>query len=128
MFKKFAQVTAIFSFPIAIMIPELISPKPSPFIITLVLASFLMCIGAARLWAFADLPIRAPIIVWNGLVRFFGFLVVTYAAVLGMAPPAFIPISLMDLVVAVIYILGSSRKTKIPIVSLICDKTTSQPL
>ncbi len=68
MFKKYVQITAIFNFPIAIgiMIPELIFPKPSSFIITLVLTSFLMCIGAALLWAVSDLPKRAPTIVWNG--------------------------------------------------------------
>lgn len=127
MFKKFVQITAIFNFPVAIgiMIPVLLSPKPSSFIVTLVLASFLICIGAALLWAVSDLPRRAPIIVWNGLVRFFGFFVVSYAALLGIAPMAFIPISLMDLLAATIYIIGSSKITGIPVMSLILGKSAS---
>jgi len=127
MFKKFVQITAIFNFPIAIgiMIPELLSPKPSSFIVTLVLASFLICIGAALLWAVSDLPRRAPIIVWNGLVRLFGFFVVSYAALLGIAPMAFIHISLMDLLAATIYIIGSSKITGIPVMSLILGKSAS---
>ena len=127
MFKKFVQITAIFNFPIAIgiMIPELLSPKPSSFIVTLVLASFFISIGAALLWAVSDLPRRAPIIVWNGLVRLFGFFVVSYAALLGIAPMAFIPISLMDLLAATIYIIGSSKITGIPVMSLILGKSAS---
>ncbi|QHJ11115.1 hypothetical protein FX988_01337 [Paraglaciecola mesophila] len=125
MFKKFVQITALFNFPIAIgiMIPELLSPQASSFIITLVLASFLICIGAALLWAVSDLPRRAPIIVWNGLVRLFGFVVVTYAASSGMAPTLFIPIAVMDLITAAIYVLGSAKTTGIPVSSLIIGKS-----
>jgi len=56
-------------------------------------------------------------------VRFFGFFVATYAAMLGMAPTAFIWISLMGLVVVFIYMLGSSKKTGIPIKALILGKS-----
>lgn len=127
MFKKFVQITALFNFPVAfgIVIPELLSPNASTFIVTLVLAAFLICMGAALIWAVSDLPRRAPIIVWNGLVRFFGFVVVTYAALLGMAPTLFIPIAAMDLVVAVIYVLGSAKGARVPVSLLIVGKSIS---
>ncbi|KPZ71266.1 hypothetical protein AN944_01641 [Shewanella sp. P1-14-1] len=127
MFKKFVQITALFNFPIAIgiMIPELVSPQANSFIISLVLASFLICTGVALLWAVSDLPRRAPIIVWNGFVRLFGFVVVTYAALSGMAPTLFIPIAVMDLITAAIYVIGSAKGTGIPVSSLLLGKSNS---
>ncbi len=76
MFKNFVQITALFNFPIAlgIIFPEVMSPKADTFVITVVLGAFLMFMGAALLWAVADIRTRAPIIVWGGLVRMMGFM------------------------------------------------------
>jgi len=125
MFNKFVQMTALLNFPIALgmMIPELLSPKPDTLIISVVLAAFLMAMGAALLWAIADVKARAPIIVWNGLVRYVGFAVVFYAALPGMAPMIFVPIAFMDLITATVYLLGSAKISEVSIVSLILGKT-----
>lgn len=125
MFKKFVQLTALLNFPIAlgIMIPEMVTPQQDTFIFTVVLATFLMFAGAALLWAVSDIKNRASIIVWNGIVRLVGFFTVAYASSLGMAPTIFVVISGMDLIAAIIYAMGSVKKSGIPFTSLLLGKS-----
>lgn len=128
MFKKFVQVTALFNFPIAIgiMIPVLLSPKPDTLITTVVLAAFLMATGAALLWAAHDVKNRAPIIVWNGLVRCVGFVVVAYAASLDMSPKVFVVIGGMDLITATLYVAGSIKYSGQTFKTLFWGRSISQ--
>ncbi|WP_159822248.1 hypothetical protein [Colwellia sp. 20A7] len=125
MFKKFVQITALFNLPVAlgIIISVLITPQADTFIITVVLGASFILMGAALLWAASNIKARASIIVWNGLVRLVGFIAVTYASSLGLAPDAFIYISLMDLVTAFVYIIGSMRVSKLPFKSLLLGKS-----
>ena len=125
MFKKFVQITAIFNFPIALgmIFSALIAPQADTLIITVVLGVSFMFMGAALLWATSDIKTRSPIIVWNGLVRMVGFITVAYAASLGLAPKVFVFISVMDLITAFVYIIGSMRASKLPFKSLFLGKT-----
>jgi len=125
MFKKFVQITALFNFPIALgmIISVMIAPQADTFIITVVLGASFMLMGAALLWATSDIKARASIIVWNGLVRMVGFIAVTYAASLGLAPKVFVYISVMDLVAALVFIIGSMRVSELPFKSLFLGKT-----
>ncbi|WP_166422174.1 hypothetical protein [Paraglaciecola sp. 20A4] len=82
-----------------------------------------MFMGAALLWAISDLKARAPIIVWNGLVRMVGFITVAYAVSLGLAPMIFVIISVMDLITALVYIIGSMRVSELPFKSVFLGKT-----
>ncbi len=120
MFKKFVQITALFNFPIALgmMISAVIAPQAETLIITVVLGISFMFMGAALLWAISDIKARAPIIVWNGLVRMVGFITVAYAISLGLAPMVFVIISVMDLITAFVYIIGSMRASELPFKSL----------
>ncbi|MBH0021088.1 hypothetical protein I6F40_12125 [Pseudoalteromonas sp. SWXJ133] len=125
MFKKFVQITALFNFPIALgmIISALMAPQADTLIITVVLGVSFMLMGAALLWATSDIKTRAPLIVWNGLVRMVGFIIVTYAASLGLAPKVFIFISVMDLITAFVYIIGSMRISGLSFKSLFLGKT-----
>lgn len=125
MFKKFVQITALFNFPIALgmMISALITPQADTLIITVVLGISFMFMGAALLWAISDIKTRAPIIVWNGLVRMVGFITVAYAVSLGLAPMVFVIISVMDLITALVYIIGSMRVSELPFKSVFLGKT-----
>ena len=125
MFKKFVQITALFNFPIALgmIISALIAPQADTLIITVVLGISFMFMGAALLWAISDIKARAPIIVWNGLVRMVGFITVAYAVSLGVAPMVFVIISVMDLITAFVYIIGSMRVSELPFKSVFLGKT-----
>lgn len=125
MFKKFVQITALFNFPIALgmMISAVIAPQAETLIITVVLGISFMFMGAALLWAISDIKARAPIIVWNGLVRMVGFITVAYAISLGLAPMVFVIISVMDLITAFVYIIGSMRASELPFKSLFLGNT-----
>ncbi|GEM81495.1 hypothetical protein [Vibrio superstes] len=111
MFKMFIKLTAWFNFPIALglMLPELVIPSSDTLVIGVVLGAFLIFSGVALLWSTADLKTRSSIVVWNGLVRCVGFLVVAYAWSLGLSPLIFVVIGAMDLVTAAIYFIGSVR-------------------
>ncbi|XQW84531.1 hypothetical protein ACOYR1_15530 [Thalassotalea piscium] len=52
-----------------------------------------------------------------------GFIAVTYAASLGLAPKVFVYISVMDLVAALVFIIGSMRVSELPFKSLFLGKT-----
>ncbi|KVX00121.1 hypothetical protein [Shewanella frigidimarina] len=125
MFKKFVQIMALFNFPVALgmIISVLIAPQADTLIITVVLGVSFMLMGAALLWATSDIKTRAPLIVWNGLVRMVGFITVTYAASLGLAPKIFVYISVMDLVAALVFVIGSMRVSGLSFKSLFLGKT-----
>jgi len=125
MFKRFVQITALFNFPIALgmIISVIMVPQAETLIITVVLGVSFMLMGAALLWATSDIKTRASIIVWNGLVRMLGFITVAYAALLGLAPMAFVIISVMDLITAFVYFIGSMRVSRLSFKSLFLGKT-----
>lgn len=116
---------ALCNFPVALgmIISVLIAPQADTLIITVVLGVSFMLMGAALLWATSDIKTRAPLIVWNGLVRMVGFITVTYAASLGLAPKIFVYISVMDLVAALVFVIGSMRVSGLSFKSLFLGKT-----
>lgn len=115
LFQKFVFITAIFNFPIGIgMIGQaLYAPNPDTLSISVPLGAFIIFAGAALIWASQNLQNRAPIIVWSGLVRLVGFASVLFTASIGTVPTTFIAIAGMDLILALIYIIGSSKITGI---------------
>lgn len=125
LFKKFVLITGIFNFPIGIwMIIEALSNKTGESLITnAVSGEFILFAGAALLWSLKDLATRAPIIVWNGLVRFFNVLFIIYASTNGDVPEPMLYITGMDLILAVVYIFGSAKITGLSLSKLILGKT-----
>lgn len=124
LFKKLVFITGAFNFPIGIgLIAEsLITVNPETLIIQTVLGTFLLFAGIALIWASKDLQNRAPIIVWNALVRAVGFGSVLLTYSIGEIPTAFIPIAAMDFVLAIIYIIGSVKITGIPFSKLVMGR------
>ncbi|WP_286292185.1 hypothetical protein [Vibrio apostichopi] len=128
MFKSFVKLTAWFNFLIGLgmMIPELVNPNPNTLVIAVTLGAFLIFTGVALLWSTADFKTRSSIIVWGGLVRCVGFLVVAYAGVLGVAPLTFVVIGVMDLIVAAIYFIGSVKASGLPFKRLLLGGSPNQ--
>lgn len=124
-FQKFVFITAIFNFPIGIglIAQALYAPNPDTLTISVVLGAFIIFAGAALMWAAQNLQNRAPLVVWNGLVRIVGFASVLFTASIGTVPSAFLVIGGMDLILALIYIIGSSKATGIPFSKLLFGKT-----
>jgi hypothetical protein len=125
MFKKFVLITGLLNLPIGVgvIVPVLIDPNPTTFIPTVCLAAFLWFTGAALVWAAQDLNSRAPLVVWGGLVRLTAVASVAYALTIGTVPDAQVMISGMDLIVALVYILGITKYAGIPFTSLLIGKT-----
>jgi len=124
MFKKFILLTALFNFPIAIgmLLSVIQKPTVETFIITAVLSAFLIFAGLALLWAAKDIQTRAPIIVWNGLVRCIGFLSVAYATSLSLVPTILLLIAVMDVITALVYFIGCTKQTQQPFFSIVFAK------
>ena len=125
MFKKLVLITGILNFPIGLgmFYQALSNTKADTFITGAVTGSFILFAGAALVWASNDIQNRASIIVWNGLVRLIGFSLVQYASANfeGVAPEM-VAISFMDLVLAIVYIVGSVKISGIPFSKLIVGK------
>ena len=90
--------------------------------ITIVLGAFILNAGAMLMWASQNLQTRAPLVVWNGLVRSIGFVGVAYTEIIGISPMLFVIIGSMDFMLAFIYIIGSGKYTGIPISNLLLGK------
>ncbi|MAU14520.1 MAG: hypothetical protein CMH46_03160 [Muricauda sp.] len=125
LFKKLVFITGAFNFPIGIglIAQSLITVNPETLIIQTVLGTFLLFAGASLVWASRDIQTRAPIIVWNALVRAVGFGSVLLTYSIGEIPTTFIPIAAMDLVLAFVYIIGSVKATEIAFSKLMIGKT-----
>ncbi len=123
-FKKFILITSILNFPIGLMmIIQAISSKTGEALITnSVAGAFIIFAGASLIWAIQEVNTRAPIILWNGLVRLFNVFLVSYASTVGDVPQAMIFATGMDLVLAIVFIIGSVKITGIPFSKLVLGK------
>ena len=83
---------------------------------------FIIFMGVAIIWASRNLNERAPLVLWNGLVRLFNALLVLYALYTGDLPTAIVAITGMDLILAIIFIVGSIKVTGIPFAKLVVGK------
>jgi len=124
-FKKFVLITSILNFPIGIMmIIQAITSKTGEALITnSVAGAFIIFAGASLIWAIQEVNTRASIILWNGLVRLFNVFLVSYATTVGEVPQALIVTTGMDLLLAIVFIIGSVKITGIPFSKLVVGKT-----
>ncbi|SNQ44725.1 hypothetical protein [Cellulophaga lytica] len=127
-FQKFVLITGILNFPIGIgmMIQAISNKNPEILITNAVSGAFILFAGATLIWASKDLKSRIPIVVWNGLVRMAGVLLVLYASTIGNVPKEMLVISAMDFALAIIYVIGSKKITQIPFSKLILGKVKNQ--
>ena len=124
LFQQLVFFTGLLNFPIGLgmIIVGLYTQNPDTITITIVLGAFIINAGAMLMWASKNLQTRAPLVVWNGLVRSIGFIGVAYTVIIGISPMLFVIIGGMDFMLAFIYIIGSSKYTGIPISKLLLGK------
>ncbi len=124
-FRKIVLITGILNFPIGLMmiVAALMNPNPETLITTVVVGAFIMFAGATLVWSSRDLQTRASIVVWNGLVRAIGVLTVTYTITIGNVPMEQIAITGLDLMLALIYTIGSVKVTGISFGKLLLGKS-----
>ena len=100
------------------------NPIPGQFSALMTLGMFLCMAAALLMWSSKDIKNRAPVLVWQGLVRFVAVCSVIYAVPNGLAQSpyeyALIP---FDGTIAIVYILGAMKVTGCSFVQLLACKT-----
>ena len=124
LFQKLVFFTGLLNVPIGLglIAQGAYAQNPDTITITIVLGAFILNAGAMLMWASQNLQTRAPLVVWNGLVRSIGFIGVAYTVIIGISPMLFVIIGSMDFMLAFIYIIGSGIYTGIPISKLLLGK------
>jgi hypothetical protein len=125
MFKNFVVVTGALDFLIgvAVAVPALRDPTPESFTAKLVLGAFLCFAAAALIWAAQDLPSRAPIVFWQGMVRLVAVLGMLYAVGTGLEAKDRLALCIFDGAVCAAYFVGCVRLTGVSPVQLFLGRT-----
>lgn len=124
-FNKIVLIAGILNFPIGLgTVYQAVSTKTGEDLIhSAVVGLFIMFAGAAIIWATKKLNTRASLIVWNGLVRLINVFIVAYAALGDGVSQMTLTITGMDLMLAIIFTIGTVKVTEIPFSKLIVGKT-----
>ena len=125
MFKKFVLITGALDFPIglAVAVPAVLDPQPENFTALVTLGAFLCFASAVLMWSAQDLQTRAPIVVWQGLVRLIAVAGILYAVATGMAEMNQIAVGVFDGVVCAVYFVGCVRLTGVSPAQLLLGRT-----
>ena len=125
MFKNFVLVTGALDFLIglAVAVPAVLDPNPESFTANVILGAFLWFAAAALIWAAQDLPIRAPIVFWQGLVRFAAVLALLYAVGTGLEAKGRLAMCIFDGAICATYFVGCVRVTGVSPVQLLLGRT-----
>lgn len=125
LFQKLVFIAGVFNFPIGIglIVHALLTSNPEKLPIQVPFGAFIFFLGPALMWASKNLQTRAPIVTWNGMVRLCGFLGALYTFAIGGLPTVLLAIAASDLILGLIFIIGSSRHTGISIGKLILGRT-----
>lgn len=111
MFRKFVLVTGALDIPIgmATWAAAILEPHDAHFAALMTAGSFLVFAGAALLWACADIPVRAPIIFWQGFVRLTAVASILYMIPVGLAESWQYGVVAFDGLIGLVYIIGTLR-------------------
>ncbi len=125
MFKKFVLITGALDFPIglAVAVPAVLDPQPENFTALVTLGAFLCFASAVLMWSAQDLQTRAPIVVWQGLVRLIAVAGILYAVATGMAEMNQIAVGVFDGVVCAVYFVGCVKLTGVSPAQLLLGRT-----
>lgn len=115
MFKIF--VVALAALNMVLFAPTLLAmafrnPTPESFSISVALAGFLIMTAALLVWAIRDLPERAPVLFWNGLVRIFASCATVYAISINIEETARYAFVAFDLTAGIILIVGAIKASQ----------------
>ena len=126
MFKKFVLITGALDFPIglAVAVPAVLDPQPGNFTALVTLGAFLCFAAAALMWSAQDLQTRAPIVVWQGLVRLVAVMGILYAIGTGMQGSEQLAVCIFDGIVCAVYFVGCIKLTGASPLQLLLGRTT----
>ena len=113
MLQKFVYITGALDFLVgaATWAGAWYQPQPGQFVALMTLGAFLMMAAALLMWASKDMPNRAPVIFWQGLVRLTAVISVLYAVPAGLSQSWEYSLVAFDGTIAVVYIIGMIRLT-----------------
>lgn len=125
MLRKFVLITGFLDIPIglATWAAAILEPQDTHFGALMTCGAFLMFAGAALMWASQDMKVRAPIIVWQGLVRLTAVAAIIYMVPKGIAESWQYGICVFDGTIALIYIIGMIKHTGASFPQLLLGKT-----
>jgi hypothetical protein len=118
MFAKFVYWTGALDFLVgagtmgAALYNAFNAPVPGQFTALMTLGMFLWLAAALLMWASRDVAARAPVIVWQGLVRLTACVSILYAVPNGLAQsPYEYAVVPFDGTIGLVYIVGTLRIT-----------------
>lgn len=107
----------------AIQIATLPEPVKGQFVPLITLGMFLCMAAALLMWASKDMKNRAPVMVWQGLVRLTAVSAVIYAVPHGMSETWEYALLGWDGPIGLVYIVGAMKVTGCSLPQLILCKT-----
>ncbi|HIF63752.1 MAG TPA: hypothetical protein EYG16_03185 [Deltaproteobacteria bacterium] len=121
MLQKFVLITGALDYLVGLATwgGALAAPAPDHFVANMTLGMFLMMAAACLVWASKDIAARAPVIVWQGLVRLTAVASVIYAVPAGLAHPGLYALVVFDGVIGLVYVFGTQRFTGQPMLQLL---------
>ncbi len=125
MLRKFVLITGFLDIPIglATWAAAIAEPHDTHFGALMTVGAFLIFAGAALMWASQDLRVRAPIVLWQGLVRLVAVASILYMVPAGIAESWQYAIVAFDGIIALVYIAGTIRHTDASFSQLVMGKT-----
>jgi hypothetical protein len=130
MLRQFVWWTGAFDFVIGIGIwaSAMSDPLAGQFVPLMSLGAYLMMAAALLIWASGDMYHRAPVMVWQGMVRLIAMCSILFAVPYGLAEQWLYSIVIADAVVGLVYIFGARHVTGMSIARLVlCDDPNSGP-
>jgi len=113
MLQKFVLITGALDYLVGLgtWYGAVSDPGPQHFVPLLTLGMFLMMAAACLVWASKDIAGRAPVIVWQGLVRLSAAAAVLYAVPAGLAGEELYGLVVFDGMIGLVYVFGTLRVT-----------------
>ncbi|MFY0596466.1 MAG: hypothetical protein JXQ85_08565 [Cognatishimia sp.] len=115
MFKIIVMVLAALNmvlFAPAIIATAISNPTPESFSMSFALAGFLIMTAALLVWATHNLPERAPVLFWNGMVRIFASSATAYAISINLEDVARYAFVAFDMTAGMILIMGAIKTSQ----------------
>lgn len=113
MLQKFVYITGALDFLVgaATWAGAFMAPDSGQFVSLMTLGAFLMMAAALLMWASRDMPNRAPVIFWQGLVRLTAVCSLLFAWPGGMPEIAAYSMIAFDGTIGLVYIMGMIKVT-----------------
>jgi hypothetical protein len=130
MLRQFIWWTGALDFVIGIGVwaSAMSDPQPGQFVALITLGAFLMMAAALLIWASEDIYYRAPVIFWQGLVRFAAVGSILFAVPFSFAEQWEYLLAAFDGVVATVYIFGARHVSGMSLARLVlCDDPDAGP-